>query len=75
MKEDEQIEFVSSAQIEIHHIHNAVGLLQEIQSLFPLVTFDKLDRGVIQLPKNNWYLVFWYAELLIIVFIESVIFI
>jgi hypothetical protein len=58
MKEYKQIEFVSSAQIEIHYIHDSVGLLQEIQSLLPLFTLDKLDRRVIQLAENDRDLIF-----------------
>jgi hypothetical protein len=44
VKHDEKVEFVPPTQLEVHHVHDTVGLLQEVKSLLPLLTLDKLDR-------------------------------
>lgn len=53
MKKDEQIEFVTSAKIEIYNIHDPVCLLKQIQCLFPLLPFYELNRRVIKFTENN----------------------
>lgn len=49
MEQDENMVFVSSADIEVNDIHYAVSFLQQIQSLVILFSFDKLNGIVIQL--------------------------
>ena len=47
MKKDKQIEFVPAAQVEIDNIHDPVSLLEQVQRLFPLLSFDKLDSWIV----------------------------
>ena len=48
MKEDKQIEFVSSTHREVYDIHNAVCFLQKVESFLPLLSLDELHGRVIQ---------------------------
>lgn len=47
MKKDKQIEFISTAQVKIDNIHDPVRLLEQVQSLLPLLSFDKLDSWIV----------------------------
>ncbi len=75
MEKDKQIELVSAAQLEIDDVHDPVGLLQEVKGLFPLLSFDELDSGIVQFAEDNGYLVLGDPELLVVMLVEGVIFI
>jgi hypothetical protein len=47
MKQDKQIEFISTAQVKIDNIHDPVRLLEQVQRLFPLFPFDKLNSRIV----------------------------
>jgi hypothetical protein len=47
MKKDKQIEFISTTKVEIDNIHDPVSLLEQVQRLFPLLPFDKLDGRIV----------------------------
>ena len=49
MKEDKQVELVSSAHLKVNHVHYAVSLLQQVQCLLPLLSLDELNRRIIEL--------------------------
>ena len=42
VKKDEQVEFIATAHIEIDDIHDPVGLLQQVEGFFPLLSLDEL---------------------------------
>ena len=73
MKKNEQIEFVSSAEVKINHIHYPVSLLQQVQSLLPLLSFNKLNGRVIQFSQDNRYLVLWDAKFFVVMFIKRIV--
>ena len=73
MKHNEKVEFISSAQGEIDYIHDPVGLLKKIQSLFPLFSLDKLYRWVIKFTQDYGYFIFGDPELLIVMLVECVV--
>lgn len=75
MKEDKQIEFISTAQVEIDNIHDPVSFLEQVQSLFPLLSLDKLDSWIVQLAKDDRNFIFRDAKLLVIVLVEGVVFV
>ncbi len=75
MKKDKQIEFVTSAQIEINNIHYPVSFLEQVQCFFPLLSLDELDCRVVKLSKHNGNFILRYAQLFVIMFVERVIFI
>lgn len=75
MKKDKQIEFVTSAQIEIDNIHYPVSLLKQVQCLLPLLSFDELYSGVVKFSKNDRNFILGDAKLFVIMFVEGVIFI
>ena len=49
VKEDKQVELVSSAHLKVNHVHYAVSLLQQVQCLLPLLSLDELNRRIIEL--------------------------
>ena len=48
MEKDKQIELVSTADLEIDYVHDPVGLLQKVKGLFPLLSFDELNSGIVK---------------------------
>ena len=73
MKKYEQIEFVTTAHVEIHDVHNSVGLLKQVERLFPLLPLDKLNSRVVKLAQDDGYLVLGDPQLLVIMFVEGII--
>ena len=52
VEQDEQVEAVSAAQVEVHHVHDPVRLLQQVKRLLVLLPLDELNARVIQLSKH-----------------------
>lgn len=73
MKQDEQVELVPPTEVEIDYIHDAIGLLQEVQGFLPLLTLDKLNSRVVKFTEDDRDLILGDAEFLIVMLVESVI--
>ena len=69
----EQVEFVAAAHIEIDDIHDPVGLLQQVESLLPLLSLDELGSRVIKLPQDYRDFILGDTELLVVVLVKGVI--
>ena len=75
MEHDEEMEFVSATRFKINDIHDTISFLQKVQSTLILFSLDESISAVVQLSQDNRDLVFRDAKLLVIVLIESVVFI
>ncbi len=73
MEEHEYVVFVSPAYIEVDYIHYSVSLLQQVQCLIVLFTFYKLNGIIVELSQDYWDLILGNSQLLIVMFIESVV--
>lgn len=65
--------FVSSARVEINHVHNAVGFLKQVKGALILLSLDELVGRVIEFGHYNRNFVFTDSELFVIVTVESII--
>ena len=73
MKHHEKVEFVSAARFKIDHVHNSIGLLQQVKSPLVLLPLDEAVGAIIQLRQHDRDFVFGDTELLIVVFVECVV--
>ena len=65
---------VSSAHVEVDHVHDTVGLLEEVEGSLVLLSLDELVGAVIEFSQNDRDLVFTHAEFLVIMSIKRVVF-
>ena len=73
MKHHEKVKFVSAARFKIDHIHNAVGLLQQVEGSLVLLTLDEAVSAVVQLSEHDRDFVLRDTKLLIVVLVEGVV--
>jgi len=70
VEHDEQMVHISATSCEIYGVHDSIGLLQKIQSLFKLFFLDKTIGAFIQLSENNRNLILADSEFFVIMLIE-----
>ena len=74
VEHDEQMVHISATSCEIYSVHDSIGLLQEIQSLFKLFFLDKTIGAFIQLSENYWDLILADSQFFVIMLIEQFVF-
>ena len=52
------MKFVSAARFKIDHVHNSIGLLQQVKSPLVLLPLDEAVSAVIQLSQHDRDFVF-----------------
>ena len=73
MEHYEQVKLISPTFLEINRVHNAVSLLQQVQCMLILFSLYELISTVVQFSHNNGDFVLRYAQLLVIVAVETLI--
>ena len=49
---------VSTTGLEINDIHDAIGLLKQVQGTFKLLSLDEPIRTIVEFSHHDWDLVF-----------------
>ena len=75
MEHDKKVEFVATARVKVNHVHNAVGLLKQVQSALVLLPLNESIGAVVELGHHDRDFVFAHPQLFIIVFVESIVFV
>lgn len=53
MEHHEQLKPVAPTTREVNHVHDPVGLLEQVQRFLKLFAFDELVRRVVQFSQHN----------------------
>ena len=75
VEHDEEVELVPTAGFKIYHVHNPVGLLQQIERPLVLLALNEAIGTVIELGEDYGDLIFADAELLVVMLVERIVFV
>lgn len=75
VEHDEEVKLVPAAGFKIDHVHDPVGLLQQIERPLVLLALNESIGTVIELGEDYGDLIFADAELLVVMLVERVVFV
>ena len=64
---------ISLAGAEVYGVHDAVGLLQEVECPLVLFFLDEGNGTLVKLSQNNRYLILRDPQFFVVMFVEEVI--
>ena len=73
MEENEDVELISLANVEVHHIHNPICFLKQIKGFIVLFLFDEGNGVVVELCEDDGDLVLGHSQLLVVMLVEGVV--
>jgi len=73
VEEDEDVELVSFADVEVYYIHDPISFLEEVQGFIVLFLFDEGDGVVVELCEDDGDLVLGDPQFLVVVLVEGVV--
>ena len=73
MEHDEEVVAVPAAGRKVNHVHDAVGLLEQVEGPLVLLSLDELVGRVVELGEHNGDFVLANAQLLVVVAVEGVV--
>lgn len=75
VEQNEDVEFVAFAEVEVNHVHDAVGLLKKVEGFVVLFFLDELYRIVVQLLQHYRNFVLGNPQFFVVVLVKRVVFI
>ena len=73
MEENEDVELVALADVEVDYIHDSVCLLEEVEGLVVLFFLDEGNGVVVEFCQHDGDFVLGDAQLLVVVLVKSVV--